>query len=92
MTSTIFYGLPADLLCVGLSTDDSQDIIAVTMHGKSVSAMVYTPRSDDPDADEENRSMPETRVYDVGEVVDLAVFSDTPVDGSEHPRAIRRIR
>lgn len=83
----VFYKLPAHLLVEGLSTADGQDVVEVTVHGASVSATVYTPRPDDPDADDYNRSTPEGRIYDRGELVDLAVFDDTAVDLSRHQAA-----
>lgn len=77
-----FYTLPARELQVGMSTDDGQDILAVTTTGMAVSATVYTPRPDDLAQDETNQLMPETRVYQANQPVDLAVFEDTEIDGS----------
>lgn len=87
MTTTTFYELPARLLVNGISTADGQDVIRVQVHGASVSATVYTPRPDDPDADDYNRSAPETRIYGRDEMTALAVFDDTAVDLSQHPEA-----
>lgn len=86
---TKFYELPAYLLEPGVSTSDGQDVIEVRLDGRSVSAIVYTPRPDDPDADAYNLSAPEGRVYDRDEMVQLAIFDDTQVDLSKHPRATR---
>lgn len=84
----IFYTLPAPKLEEGMSTDDGQDILDVDDDGeKWVWVRVYTPRSDDPELDAENRCEPETRGYERDRRVDLAVFSDTPVNGSEYPDA-----
>lgn len=77
----IFYSLPADKLTEGLSTDDGQDIIDVSRWGDDIHASVYTPRSDDPGLDESNRLEPEVRIYSATEMVDLAIFADTSVDG-----------
>lgn len=83
------YTLPAHRLAAGMSTDDGQDIIEVTVqHGDapgtgSVIVSVYTPRSDDPEQDEQNQGEPETRIYAYDEVVNLAVFTDTEVDGRD---------
>jgi hypothetical protein len=74
----VFYTLPAELLEEGMSTDDGQDILDVGADSEGwVFASVYTPRSDDPDLDEENRGEPETRMYGPREAVGLAVFPDT---------------
>lgn len=87
----IFYTLPAHQLVEGLSTDDGQDIVDVLVHGTSITATVYTPRPDDPDADAYNRATPEGRIYGHDELVDLAVFDDTVVDLSRHPSARERV-
>lgn len=88
---TIFYTLPASQLVEGLSTDDGQDVVAVTFDGSAVSATVYTPRPDDPDADAYNRATPETRIYGRSQLVALAVFDDTTVDMSQRPEAQDRV-
>lgn len=77
----IFYALPAQLVAEGMSTDDGQDVVSVTTDGGRVVIEVYTRRSDDPVADEINRSEPESRVYGSTDRVGLAVFPDTHVDG-----------
>lgn len=84
---TVFYELPAYLLEPGVSTSDGQDVIEVRFDGDSVSAIVYTPRPDDPDADAYNLSTPEGRIFGRDEAVRLAVFPDTQVDLSDHPEA-----
>lgn len=84
---TIFYALPAELLTTGVSTDDGQDVLDVSQSNGSMYVTVYTPRSDDPDADAHNRCGPELRVYDRDQLIALAVFDDTAVDLSEHPQA-----
>lgn len=86
----IFYELPASELVEGVSTDDAQDVIGVERRGNSVSATVYTPRPDNPDADADNKDSPETRLYGCEQLVSLAVFDDTGVDLSRHPRAVNR--
>ncbi|MFD6356612.1 hypothetical protein [Nocardia tengchongensis] len=49
----ISYMLPAVLLKVGMSTDDGQDILDVSVQTDgTVFISVYTPRSDDPEQDE----------------------------------------
>jgi hypothetical protein len=88
MTLPIFYSLPATELDEGMSTDDGQDVLDVSVDPDgSVIAHVYTPRSDDPDLDEENRGETEARMYFPGEHVDLAVFEDTQTDGRDRPGA-----
>jgi hypothetical protein len=88
MTLPIFYSLPATELDEGMSTDDGQDVLDVSVDPDgSVIAHVYTPRSDDPDLDEENRGETEARMYSPGERVDLAVFEDTQTDGRDRPGA-----
>lgn len=79
----IFYSLPAHRLLEGLSTDDGQDILGVSSpdDGPHVIAEVYTPRPDDPELDEHNRLNTESRIYSRDELVDLAVFADTTIDG-----------
>ena len=84
---TLFYKLPAALLVEGVSTDDGQDVLSVHDWGESISTAVYTPRSDDPAIDELNRTQPETRIWRRDELVDLAVFTDTEVDLSDHASA-----
>lgn len=79
----VFYTLPARRLTEGLSTNDGQDIIDVSMIEDHVHATVYTPRPDDPELDEANRLEPETRVHHADEDVDLAVFVDTRLDGRD---------
>jgi hypothetical protein len=83
----VFYTLPTAHLVERLSTDDGQDIIAVHNHGSSVSYTVYTPRPDDPDADADNLSAPETRIADCGSAVGLAVLPGTLADLSQHLQA-----
>lgn len=87
---TIFYSLPAELLDVGMSTDDGQDILTVDT-GALVIFDVYTP-ADDPDEDAGRRCAPESRVARRGERVELAVFSNTLVDASSYPQAEMRTR
>lgn len=60
-------------------TDRHADFADVYVH-------VYTP-ADDPAEDAEHRRTPETRVYAYHERVDLAVFPNTPVDGSSRDGA-----
>jgi hypothetical protein len=80
----VFYQLAAQLLEEGMSTADGQDVLSVSIDDDgTVYASVYTPRSDDLALDEQNRAEPEARVYGPGELVALAVFSDTDVDGSD---------
>lgn len=86
--TTVFYELPADELQEGVSTDDGQDVLQVEVSGTGVLATVYTPRSDNPDIDEDNRNA--TRLYAVAEMVSLAVFPDTETDLSHHPKARNR--
>ena len=86
---SIFYRLPAHLLVGGVSTDDAQDVLDVTIDGDLVLVSVFTPRRDDPAADAENRAGPETRIYSRDRLVDLAVYPDTAVDMSLHPEAVR---
>lgn len=84
---TIFYKLPVTALVEGVSTDDGQDVLAVHRSGDSISATVYPPRSDDPDSDALNRTQPETRIFHCHGMVELAVFTDTQVDLSDHASA-----
>ncbi len=88
--TTVFYELPANELQEGVSTDDGQDVLHVEVCDTGVLATVYTARSDDPDIDEDNRSATETRLYDIAEMVSLAVFPDTDTDLSHHPKARSR--
>lgn len=88
--TTVFYELPANELQEGVSTDDGQDVLHVEVCATGVLASVYTARSDDPDIDEDNRNFTETRLYDVAEMVPLAVFPDTDTDLSGHPKARNR--
>lgn len=86
MTTTpdpAFYSLPAYRLTKGMSTNDGQDIIEVWYARERglVGYTTYTPRPDDPDLDDYNRSMTDTRIARWNELVDLAVFIDTEVDG-----------
>ena len=87
---SVFYELPASALVEGVSTDDAQRVIDVDHDGGWVSATVYTPRTDDDDADADNRGNPETRIYARDQLVSLAAFGDTGVDLSRHPRAVNR--
>ena len=88
--TTVFYELPANDLHEGVSTDDGQRVLEVESSATGVLATVYTPRSDDPDINEDNRNAPETRLYGVVEMVSLAVFPDTETDLSHHPQARNR--
>ncbi len=83
----VFYELPATELVTGVSTDDAQDVLAVERRGNSVIAEVYTPRPDDPDADDHNRANSESRIYGNAAYASLGVFPDTAVDLSRHPQA-----
>lgn len=83
----IFYSLLAEHLVEGMSTADGQDFVDVSVDDRNVYTHVYTPRSDDPDQDASNRSETEARVYRIDERVDLAVFPDTTIDGTEYPTA-----
>lgn len=85
-TPTIFYRMPADSIDAGMSTEDGQDVLSTSVDNEIVMVSVYTP-SDEPAVDADNRSQPETRVYRVGELVGMATFSNSPVDGSSHDRA-----
>lgn len=78
---TQFYQLPARLLQPGMSTADGQDITDVAPAGDLVLYHTYTPRRDDPDQDEDNYSTPDGRVSPRDELIGLAVFPDTEVDG-----------
>jgi hypothetical protein len=75
-----FYSLPAHKLTAGMSTADGQDITDVWYTDELVGYDTYTP-ADDPDEDDYNRSMPDDRIAGRDELVDLAVFSNTQVDG-----------
>lgn len=79
-----FYTLPAHKLAAGMSTADGQDITDVwfAKGGQLVGYDTYTP-ADDPDTDDYNRSMPDDRIAGRDELVDLAVFCNTEVDGRE---------
>ncbi|WP_277675690.1 hypothetical protein [Saccharopolyspora rectivirgula] len=83
----VFYCLPAADLEEGMSTDDGQDIVSVTVLEDRVFADVYTPRTDDPEQDAENRHETECRMYRPDELVGMATFSDTEIDGSEADNA-----
>lgn len=74
-----FYSLPAELVKIGMSTDDGQDVVNVNNDGTWVSIEVYTPRPDDPEQDAENRNETETRMHKVGEPVNLAAFEDSEI-------------
>jgi hypothetical protein len=85
---TTFYNLPAHAIEVGMSTADGQDVVEATPTEDGwVLVEVYTPRSDDPDQDAQNRDEPETRIHRAHEVIGMATFSDTDVDGSSHELA-----
>ncbi|OIV37018.1 hypothetical protein BIV57_13600 [Mangrovactinospora gilvigrisea] len=81
--SAEFYRLPATKLRRGMSTDDGQDILKVDPPTDDgiVFYQVYTPRPDDEELDAINESEAVWRFCRQDERVDLAVFSDTEVDG-----------
>ncbi|MEU6562696.1 hypothetical protein [Nocardia nova] len=88
-----FYTLPVEYVRRGMSTDDGQDVLRTSVdtdhaNHTTISLKVYTPRSDDPDLDAENRCEPEWRIYRKGERIELAVFVDTDNDGSDHEHAV----
>lgn len=89
----LYYRLPVECLVEGVSTADGQDVLKVRRakgyrgSPEMVLFEVYTPRSDDPKADDYNRRTSETRFADVGEPVELCVFSDTVTDLTRHPKA-----
>ncbi|MBA0127283.1 hypothetical protein H0B56_17165 [Haloechinothrix sp. YIM 98757] len=89
----VFYWLPAADLDEGMSTDDGQDIVSVSVADDWVFVDVYTPRSDDPEQDAQNRDETECRMYRPDELVGMATFPDTAIDGSSadhacpHPHA-----
>jgi hypothetical protein len=58
--------------------------------GIAVANTCYTPRSDDPGQDAENMMDTHIRIAYQSELVELAVFADTKVDLSKHPKAVRR--
>lgn len=87
MPGVVFYELPAQFLQPGVSTDDGQDVLEVSVDGGFVLVGVYTPRPDDPDRDLYNRCAPESRFYDPDRMVSLAVFEDTRIDLSRHAEA-----
>jgi hypothetical protein len=84
---TARYRLPAEHIEEGMSTDDGNDVLSVIVGSDLVLVSVYTP-SDDPAVDEENRCGPDTYVYRVGELADMATFPSSPVDGSSHDHAM----
>lgn len=91
----VFYLLPATDLEEGMSTDDGQDIVDVSRSDEWVFVDVYTPRSDDPELDAENRHETDCRMYRPNELVGMATFDDTAIDASDadtaqpHPLAPR---
>lgn len=90
--SIVYYTLPVEQVEEGMSTDDGQEILHVSVwpDDSAVLLDVFTPRSDDPNADAANRADGECRAYAWGEPVGLAVYLDTEVDGSEYPDAVVR--
>lgn len=87
---TIFYRIPAEHIEIGMSTEDGQDVVAVSIGDGRVLVTVYMP-SDDPVVDEGNRCEPETRVLDFGELVGMATFPNSGVDGSSHDFAVEPV-
>ncbi|MFI5721140.1 hypothetical protein [Nocardia sp. NPDC051750] len=87
----VFYTLPVEQVEEGMSTDDGQDILAVSAWPDDSAWFldVYTP-AEDPAADLVNQVQGECRAYKPGERVGLAVFVDTEIDGSDHPDAVLR--
>ncbi|WP_280470681.1 hypothetical protein [Nocardia farcinica] len=88
-----FYTLPVEDVRRGMSTADGQDVLRTSTDndhtGRTlVSLEVYTPRSDNPELDAQNRCEPEWRIYSLGERVHLAVFVDTDNDGSDYDHAV----
>lgn len=85
-----FYRLPARELKEGMSTADGQDFLRVRPPDEQgwVWTWVYTPRSDDPRQDAINRCCDDPRGYPADKLVDLAVYSNTKVDGSTSPSAV----
>lgn len=79
---TVFYQLRASLLREGMSTADGQDLTEDAQDSGNgwVSAHVYTP-SGDPGEDDASYSAPEARMWRAEDLVDMAVFPDTRVDG-----------
>lgn len=71
-----------------MSTADGQDVLEVSRGGKYVLYDVYTPRPDDEKLDAENQGMPEGRMREPGQLVDLATFDDTIYDGSGFREAV----
>jgi hypothetical protein len=86
LTDTEFYALPAHRLRSGMSTSDGQDVLTVWKDGPtgSVNYDVYTP-SDDSSEDAVNRGETDARFTGWDALVSLAVFTNTRVDGREHP-------
>jgi hypothetical protein len=88
-TSPTFYALPATALEPGMSTADGQDVVSVDVAADgTVYADVYTPRSDDPDADADNLDATDCRIYAPGELVAMADFPDTPNFAADHELAL----
>lgn len=85
-----FYRLPAREIKEGMSTADGQDFLRVRPPDEQgwVWTWVYTPRSDDPRQDAINRCCDDPRGYPADKLVDLAVYSNTKVDGSTSPSAV----
>ena len=78
----VFYSLPAHRLAEGMSTADGQDITDVWYDAERgiVGYDTYTP-SGDPDEDAYNQAATDDRVAGWDDLVDLAVFGNTEVDG-----------
>lgn len=80
----LFYRLPARLLVRGMTATDGQgcDIDSVTITEAGVEYTVVV------DTDDAGNDLCEIRTAGLDELVQLAVFWDTAVDGSTLPEAV----
>lgn len=82
-----YYRLPVEDVEEGMTTADGQEVVAVSTSSGLVHIEVYTP-SDDAYEDADSLAGGETRAKPAGQLMDMATFSGTAVDGSTYPRAV----
>ncbi|MFA3899483.1 hypothetical protein CVN56_31440 [Rhodococcus sp. AQ5-07] len=83
-----YFRLPAERIEEGMSTADGQAVLGVIDTGVHVFVRVCDP-SQVTEVHSAKHCDSKTRMFRVGELVDMATFADTAVDGATHHLARR---
>ena len=83
-----YFRLPAERIEEGMSTADGQAVLGVIDTGVHVFVRVCDP-SQATEVHSAKHCDSKTRMFRVGELVDMATFADTAIDGATHHLARR---